>query len=834
MGIASNITDTAINDTLEGLTDLTDHLQDTAENYLSLEKIIPGVLDLFVDQSKEIRNLNKELGQGSKSISAFKASIAAMSGQIGVGTREIIELLNTTKKYHQGLNETTAATLKFVKASGASSDILGNLTSKMKIMGVVSEETLTRTYENLLSVRDAYGLTNDEVDNIISSITKYTVATQASSDQIDRATISLAKFTSQLTSAGMEAERVKEIVDNMLDPDRMTDNLVLMNKLGISVNDMVSGDPIAKLEGSTEKLKQLGQEIATIAKTNRFQANEMAKIYGLTLEEATTLSTLDTSERALNTQKKLDQYRNEMASFSESIKSFKDKMVGVISGPLSIFGKVLEDLGNAIGLFGRGVGGIISIYFINKLLKRIRDGLYDIVGQAAKRFGSETGKYLSKAQERYEQKMADAKAFGPKSPLGEGLDYGRTRNYKLNAERRRDEFNLSSGRVKPGRANLSKGEMVEFLQSEMNNINDLRKYRATLAEGSEEAKIFDDTYGARIKSFMEKFGGVMDNIFKKSEQIEKGFSEYGFSNWKKLDENTKSVRFNAFATGLNLNQETIGLGAETGGISRDQVAELAGASSGPKEFMEKLIEFYKQSNDPRAADYIKNITEQQEKYNDELLNQYGNINKLNEATKSYNKVLNDSKKGLLKNVSNFFSGLRTNIVTFAMKHFNPKKLLLGAGSIAGIGVISKLTSSLVSNLKQNEEVKEVTKDISTKFSNFLENIQPAIDGVAKFISSIYSLIEGPLNSILNWTSKVANSIGTSLGKVAGNISDSVATIEDSYKEKDLREMMLVKGDFGYDAATDSIIAKIEDVTKEVSKMVKNQQEANEFNAAANN
>lgn len=834
MGIASNITDTAINDTLEGLAGLTDRLQDTAETYLGLEKIIPGVLDLFVDQSKEIRNLNKELGQGSKSISAFKAGIAAMSGQIGVGTRETIELLNTTKKYHQGLNETTAATLKFVKASGASSDILGNLTSKMKIMGVVSEETLTRTYENLLSVRDAYGLTNDEVDNIISSITKYTVATQATSDQIDRATASLAKFTSQLTSAGMEAERVKEIVDNMLDPDRMTDNLVLMNKLGISVNDMVSGDPIAKLEGSTEKLKQLGQEIATIAKTNRFQANEMAKIYGLTLEEATTLSTLDTSEKALNTQKKLDQYRNEMASFSESIKSFKDKMVGVISGPLSIFGKVLENLGNAIGLFGRGVGGIISIYFINKLLKRIRDGLYDIVGQAAKRFGSEMGKYLSQTEERSKQKMADTKAFGPKSPLGEGLDYGRTRNYKLNAERRRDEFNLSSGRVKPGRANLSKGEMVEFLQSEMNNINDLRKHRATLAKDSEEAKIFDNTYGARIDSFMEKFGGVMDDMFKKSEKDEKIFKAYGFDNWGKLSDKDKIGKFGDFEASL---RKDFGINVDNFGLEKidnNKIAELAGASSGPKEFMEKLIEFYKQSNDPRAADYIKNITEQQEKYNEELLNQYGNINKLNEATKSYNKILNDSKKGLLKNVSNFFSGLRTNIATFAMKHFNPMKLLLGAGSIAGIGVISKLTSSLVSNLKQNEEVKEVTKDISTKFSNFLENIQPAIDGVAKFISSIYSLIEGPLNSILNWTSKVANSIGTSLGKVAGNISDSVATIEDSYKEKDLREMMLVKGDFGYDAATDSIIAKIEDVTKEVSKMVKNQREANDFNTAANN
>lgn len=829
MGIASKIVDTAINDTLEGLTDLTDHLQDTAENYLSLEKIIPGVIDLFVDQSKEIRNLNKELGQGSKSISAFKASIAAMSGQIGVGTRETIELLNTTKKYHQGLNETTAATLKFVKASGASSDILGNLTSKMKIMGVVSEETLTRTYENLLSVRDAYGLTNDEVDNIISSITKYTVATQASSDQIDRATISLAKFTSQLTSAGMEAERVKEIVDNMLDPDRMADNLVLMNKLGISVNDMVSGDPIAKLEGSTEKLKQLGQEIATIAKTNRFQANEMAKIYGLTLEEATTLSTLDTSERALNTQKKLDQYRNEMANFSESIKSFKDKMVGVISGPLSIFGKVLENLGNAIGLFGRGVGGIISIHFINKLLKRIRDGLYDIVGQAAKRFGSETGKYLSQTEERSKQKMADAKAFGPKSPLREGLDYGRTRNYKLNAERRRDEFNLSSGRVKPGRANLSKGEMVEFLQSEMNNINNLRKYRATLVKDSEEAKIFEDTYGAKIDTFMGKFGDVMKNMLEKSENDEKIFKAYGFDNWGKLSDKDKIGKFGDFEASLRkdfrINVDNFGLEK----IDNNKIAELAGGSSGPKEFMDKLIEFYKVSNDPNAADYIKNITEQQEKYNNELFEQFGNINKLNEATKSYNKVLNDSKKGLLKNVSNFFSGLRTDIVTFAMKHFNPMKLLLGAGSIAGIGVISKLTSSLVSNLKQNEEVKEVTKDISTKFSNFLENIQPAIDGVAKFISNIYSLIEGPLNSILNWTSKVANSIGTSLGKVAGNISDSVATIEDSYKEKDLREMMLVKGDFGYDAATDSIIAKIDNVIGGIEKLNKTAQEGNDAN-----
>lgn len=91
MGIVSAIASETLKDTLEGLDGLTDNLQGVTESYLSLEKIIPGVIDLFVNQSKEVRNLNKELGQGSKSVASFKANIAALSGQIGVGTRETIE-----------------------------------------------------------------------------------------------------------------------------------------------------------------------------------------------------------------------------------------------------------------------------------------------------------------------------------------------------------------------------------------------------------------------------------------------------------------------------------------------------------------------------------------------------------------------------------------------------------------------------------------------------------------------------------------------------------------------------------------------------------------------
>ena len=150
-----------------GLDDMLGTLSDTAKKYVSLEEIIPSVNDLLISQAKDFKVLNKELGNGSKLSSQLRGEFANLSKQLGVSTRDIFELTSTTKNYHQGITGLTSSTLKFVKASGASTDILGNMISMMNVLDSVSSESLEGMYEDILAVRDAYGLTQEQLDETI-------------------------------------------------------------------------------------------------------------------------------------------------------------------------------------------------------------------------------------------------------------------------------------------------------------------------------------------------------------------------------------------------------------------------------------------------------------------------------------------------------------------------------------------------------------------------------------------------------------------------------------------------------------------------------------------
>lgn len=798
------------------------NLGKVTDTYLDLEKIIPSVSDLFVDQAGEIRKLNKELGSGSKLTTEFRSEIAKLSRDLGVSARDTIELVRSTKEYHQGIVASTEATLKFSKASGVSTSILGKFSAQLNILGKVSKETHERMYENILAVREAYGLTDNQIDNIIDSLTNYAIVTQASDAQMERATKTLSKFTSQLTSAGIEADKVAEIINDMIDPDRLADNLVLMSKMGITVNDMIAGDPLEKIEASTQKLKELGQEIANIAKSNRFQANEMAKIYGLTLEQAIDLSNIDTSEKALNTQKKLDEYRNEITTLVESMEAFKERISGSIATIINPILKGFEKLESSLGIFNKGLTAAILLLGGKWLINKLRSGIGNLFGEAARKFAKTAmTEYLSLTGKRSGLKAADIAALSPKTQAGSSFDYGWGKNYKVEAERRRDEYNRTHINQKT-MPSLEQGELFETLQSRRNSVAEMEKQAAYMSASEKSA--YNEKYGAEFAMIEKSFGDLLNTI---DEKLKVGWGQTFLIDKEKAAGTEESFNiYKQALKGFGINEGVIGNFDPYKKETNDAIGKIFLDSKGPTEFLNALETFWKDSKDPEAAQNLDNVIQAQKKYNDELLKQVDTQGKATEIIQRYDKALEgNGGLGVKGRLGSVFRGLVTNLGT-TFKQL-PGKLLDGLkkglkfgflGFLGGVGV--KMISTLSKNEKFQESISKVTERIGKIFDDIVKTVEPLIEPVSNIILGALSWIQPVIDYLTKILAKGVSWITGKLDKNVSSISSNVSAIGDSYKDEDLSTMIGFQSS-AYDKQSGMLYTAVNNVVYAIDTMNKN-------------
>lgn len=846
------------------LDDMLGTLSDTAKKYVSLEEIIPSVSDLIIDQAKDFKVLNKELGNGSKLSSQLRGEFASLSKQLGVSTRDIFELTSVTKNYHQGVTKLTSSTLKFVKASGASTDILGNMISRMNILNSVSSESLEGMYEDILAVRDAYGLTQEQLDETIQVLDKYTVVTQASDEQIRRAAVSVAEFTSKLTSVGMAANDVSKLLKAMINPDEMMENVVLMSKIGITVNDMISGDPMEKLGESTEKLKALGQEISNIAKSNRYQANEMAKIYGLTLDEAIMLSELDTSEKSLNTQKNLEQYRNEMATFSDGLIALKNTIGGVVSGPLSKLGEILEGFGNTIGLLPKTLVAILGVAIGKKLLDKLRDKVSDIFGSAAKRFSDDFKKYLGEVGGRMDVKKGDIAAEQKRVRESNMEKSGKLGawgyNYEMKQQQIRNSLNQRKEVLEPGNLFAEINKQYERMQKRADRVDRAKKGQNTFSTDAEykyESKIT----GGWLDDLLPRMKEIIDADLGVAKRFDDNKDVLSNKNWqnakddkKKKEGQSNLIKASLETLGLNLDQETRDLVFKPG-QNRSEMAgflsSVAGEGKTVPQVLEALKDFLAKSDLEYKDEAIAAVTHRLNELGSEAMQQAEVMKKaeniMAEAGKAENKEVKTNRlvslgQGIGLMFGNKWIEFKNSITSFkdtvvgiakkapgfiAKLPFNvaAKALKIGTiGLLAGLG--KKLMTSLSKNEQFQQSMQTVTERVGEIFDGLVKAIEPVIEPVTNAILGILQWLQPAIDWVAGLLGKISNWFGVKLNSAVGKISNSVATIEDSYKKEDLRTMVGAQGQYNAQSDNIEVIGLLKNITHQIDGVTKNQKEGN--------
>lgn len=196
------------------------------------------------------------------------------------------------------LQALTQTSLMASKALGANVDQTTELVGNLRVMGRLNDEQITGLLTNFSQIQDAVGLTQNEMSQLItttSELTRYMGSFGAAPADINNMAEATAKLTGVFGELGLGAERAGQIMSRIFDPSRLSENVMLVTQMGISMQeymDMLQGGEVNQVkltEGLVEAAGQIEQMRA--AGVNAFALQQRAQMMGFSnVQEALRLA----------------------------------------------------------------------------------------------------------------------------------------------------------------------------------------------------------------------------------------------------------------------------------------------------------------------------------------------------------------------------------------------------------------------------------------------------------------------------------------------------------------------------------------------------------------
>ena len=353
-----------IKETTENVSTFNRIIKDTGTE---ITKLIPTLGSFFaVFQGAQIASSVKQMAdfyQGFKNLSYQMGKSNTMSKEylksiykVKVATGDTLDNLNgitvaLVKNRVEGgkaLQFLTKQVSFFAEATGASVDTSSQLAGELYRIGHLGSKSISSIMTSMLKVQRVFGLTSEEVEklsqNIIETTTELSNLGKTANfiENFQKGTIKLA---SAFRAVGLEAGRAADIVDNLLDIDRLEDNMLLYSKMGISIQDAVAGNIDPNM--MTERLQQVGKEIASMS---RPAGAALARQMGISYREALQFQNLRPTGDITTEDDEMEKMAKEQRTLWTKIEKFFNSGIGWIAS------KFLE---NPL-MFG----GIIAVSFM--------------------------------------------------------------------------------------------------------------------------------------------------------------------------------------------------------------------------------------------------------------------------------------------------------------------------------------------------------------------------------------------------------------------------------------------------------------------------------------
>ena len=352
--------------------------------------IVPGIATIFsvagilesakaaFDYNTELKNLSFRMGAMGDDTTELRKGLFGIVRDTGLAqeqAKQLVVALRSARVATSDIRELGTAVAQFSDITGMSAEGTTKLGAELVRTGKLSIASTKSVLTSMAQVQRSVGFADAEMEQLGGSIvenTRWLTGMGKSAGFIDSFSKGTAKLAGSFSSVGLAVSDATELLDRMLDPGKIEDNALLFAKLGISMQDALTGD----LDPGTmaEKFKGLSEEMSGMS---RVAQSQLAQSMGVPLKTLQAMVNAQTEfsegEGDLGTMYK------EQESAGEKIERTMNRVQGEMSNAFSVLvegADKLMDKFQGLPIFNKGlwiagiaVGAILLVALVKKLKK---------------------------------------------------------------------------------------------------------------------------------------------------------------------------------------------------------------------------------------------------------------------------------------------------------------------------------------------------------------------------------------------------------------------------------------------------------------------------------
>lgn len=269
--------------------------------------------------AKEGRN---ELGQLTTSVLKVGTATQIMATDATEAISQLFNMRVVNPRNFADAEELAIMTVRMGQAFDMSTEQAAQFTKSLKIIGGLGVSEIKGAADAVANVQNSLGLTSQEAGEVFTQIgfmTRRMKAFGGTVKNIQVMTTNVAKLSVTFEKAGLAASEANELLNRMLDPTKIEENVLLYQGLGMTVQDgfkMMTGDG-QQFNNMSERMIGLAKKLQAQYGQSPLALQAMAEAYGLSLEQVSSLSKMTEKEIAL---------QKEQASLEEQANKAREGM----------------------------------------------------------------------------------------------------------------------------------------------------------------------------------------------------------------------------------------------------------------------------------------------------------------------------------------------------------------------------------------------------------------------------------------------------------------------------------------------------------------------------
>lgn len=344
----------------------------------ALASVLPGFTTIFsaaaigetiksaLDFDTALTKVSFRMGDAGKSARQMRTAYHGITQETGISNENAVELVTNLRRMRipvKDIQDLGIAVTKFSEVTGMSAQSAQTLGAELIRTGGLSVKMSKEIMTSMAQVQRAVGMTEGDMEILGTSIvenTKWLNQMDKTAGFIGDFNKGVIKLAGAFSQVGVDISEVAQLMDRVLDPGRIEDNAFLYAKLGISMQDALTGDLDPGM--MAERFKGLGEELKGMSGP---AAAAMAQSLGMPLKQLRQMAEVDLSKlgegekglgdmwkEAITPQEQLEKATNRIKDYMvqgaeyllDAIKKIKPIMLAIGVGLLIAFAVIWPKL----------------------------------------------------------------------------------------------------------------------------------------------------------------------------------------------------------------------------------------------------------------------------------------------------------------------------------------------------------------------------------------------------------------------------------------------------------------------------------------------------------